>query len=182
MKTTTMSSAAALHCYSRARGFTLIELLIAVAIAAILASVAYPAFGDSVRASRRSDAIVTIWQVQQAQELYRTSNAAYGDRFLILTSTGSMSGVARNGDVAPNGTSLSGSFATSAGHYAVTLSGVDTTGYSVLATAQGPQASDANCKYMQVDIAGGNLVYNSGATSGTSNGSSSAANKRCWKQ
>ena len=43
-----------------ARGFTLIELLIAVAIVAILASVALPSYADYVRRSRTTDAFNTL--------------------------------------------------------------------------------------------------------------------------
>jgi len=182
MNTNVMFSLAKFDRHIGARGFTLIEMLIALAISAILASTAYPAFSDSIRASRRSDAIVTIWQLQQAQELYRMDHSDYGDRFLITTASGSMSGVARSTDVAPSGMSLAGSFTTSAGLYAVTLSDIGATGYTVVATAQGPQAGDSRCKYMQVDVNGGNIVTNSGASSGTGNGPSSADNKRCWKQ
>lgn len=43
----------------RARGFTLIELMIVVAIVAILAAVAYPAYRDSISKSRRAEARAT---------------------------------------------------------------------------------------------------------------------------
>ena len=49
-------------------GYTLIEVMIALAIIAILASVAMPSFFDSIRKSRRSEAVAALSAVQQAQE------------------------------------------------------------------------------------------------------------------
>lgn len=50
-----------------ARGVTLIELMIAVAVVAILASIAYPAYQDQVRKSRRSAAQAVMMEVAQKQ-------------------------------------------------------------------------------------------------------------------
>jgi type IV pilus assembly protein PilE len=50
-----------------ARGFTLIELMIAVAVAGILAAVAYPAYLDQMRKSRRSAAQSTMLAVAQKE-------------------------------------------------------------------------------------------------------------------
>lgn len=49
------------------RGFTLIELMIAVAVAAILAAVAYPAYLDQIRKSRRSAAQSAMMAVAQKE-------------------------------------------------------------------------------------------------------------------
>ena len=50
------------------RGFTLIELMIVVAIVAILASIALPAYNSSVTKSRRADARVMLLRAVQQQE------------------------------------------------------------------------------------------------------------------
>ena len=42
------------------RGFTIVELLIAMMVMAILASVAYPSFMQSVRKSKRTDAETVV--------------------------------------------------------------------------------------------------------------------------
>lgn len=60
-----------------APGFTLVEALVAVLIAAILAVVALPALVAQLRATRRAEAIVTLLQVQQAQERWRAQCACY---------------------------------------------------------------------------------------------------------
>ena len=61
-----------------AAGFTLIELMIAVAVVGVLSSTAYPTFVDQVQRARRSDAIVTVMQLQWAQERWRSNSTVYG--------------------------------------------------------------------------------------------------------
>lgn len=59
------------------RGFTLIELMIVVAVVAILASIAYPAYQDSVRKSRRGEAKADIMELTQGYERFFTVNNTY---------------------------------------------------------------------------------------------------------
>lgn len=60
-------------------GFTLIELMIAVMIMAVLASVAYPAYTDQVRKSKRAELITDIMQCAGILERRFTINASYND-------------------------------------------------------------------------------------------------------
>lgn len=106
----------------RMRGFTLIELMIAVAIVAILATIVYPSYQDSIRKSRRADAITSLLAVQQAQEKWRANNTTYGTATQIGTS----------------GTSPGG-------YYTVVISGQSATAYTATATATGAQAGDSAC-------------------------------------
>lgn len=62
----------------RKTGFTLIELMITVAVVGILAAIAYPSYMDSVRKSRRSDAINDLSAIALAQEKWRANNTTYG--------------------------------------------------------------------------------------------------------
>jgi type IV pilus assembly protein PilE len=135
-----------------ARGFTLIELMIVVVVVAILGTVAFPAFRDQVRKSRRADAITSLNKIAQAQERWRANNAAYGSS---LASTGL--------NVANP----------SSGYYTLSVSGATATGYTAAASAAGSQANDAKCTSFTLTMLNGETTY-------TSTGSATAA--ACWNR
>ena len=137
---------------ARRRGFSLIELMIAVAIVAILISVALPAFLDSIRKGRRAEGIAAIAAVQQAQERWRGANTAYTN----------------NLSEAPNGTppGLGIPLTTANGRYTLSLDGTATaTGYVITATAAGSQQQDTRCAFLAARQVGGQIGYGSGSTS-----------------
>jgi type IV pilus assembly protein PilE len=167
--------------WKAAMGFTLIELMIVLAIIAVIAAVALPSYQGQIRKSRRAEAVTFMSQVQQAQERYRANISKYGDRF-VLTG-GGLSRVISNVDPdTATYASAATSFTTSGGYYTLGLSGATGTGYTVFANAQGSQVNDGSCKYMQMALAGGNITYDSGVSSGTLNGPTSTANIRCWNR
>lgn len=60
------------------RGFTLIELMITVAIVAILAAVALPAYGDYVRRGQLPEAFAGMSDLRVKMEQYYQDNRNYG--------------------------------------------------------------------------------------------------------
>lgn len=134
------------------RGFTLIELMITVAIISILAMVAVPSYFDSVRKSRRADAITALNQIAQAQERWRANNTSYTT---VLGSTGLN---------VPN---------PSSGYYTLSVTAASSASYSATATAAGAQLRDTRCATLTLAVSGGQFTYTS-SPSGSSN--------ECWRR
>ena len=58
-------------------GFTLIELLVTMTIFSILASLAVSTYTGYIQASKRSDAHLALYQLQNLQEKYKSNTGAY---------------------------------------------------------------------------------------------------------
>jgi type IV pilus assembly protein PilE len=144
------------------RGFTLIEILIAVALIAIIGTVALPSFAESIRKSRRSEAMAAISTIQQAQERYRGNNASYA---ASLTALGLGSTSKPRGYYALSSAAVMGSTATA---YVVTADG-----------SGGSQANDGTCGKLSVKMDGPAITYASckDCTSFTY-----ATTDRCWSR
>lgn len=139
-------------------GFTLLELMITLVVIAILASIAYPSFIDSIRKSRRADAVSALARVQQAQERWRANNGTYA---------GTLGG-------------LSLSATSPDGHYGLALSNATALTYTVRATASSSaQLQDIKCRVLQIRMNDGvGLVeYGSENSAGTL---VTGTNNPCW--
>jgi type IV pilus assembly protein PilE len=64
----------------RCKGFTLIELLVVVTIAAILASIALPAYRDSVRKAHRRAAQSAMMDIVNREQQYLVANRVFADK------------------------------------------------------------------------------------------------------
>ena len=119
--------------HRRANGFTLIELMIVVAIVGILASIAFPAYQDSVRKARRSDAQGALMSFANAMERYFTTNGTYvgatAAGVFVATSPVDGGNVYYNLSVAPLATS-----------------------FTLTAAATGAQAGDGNMQLTNTGI------------------------------
>ena len=65
-------------------GFTLVELMITVAILAVLAAVAIPAYSNYINRAKQADAIIGLKAAQMAQEQFFSENNAYSGTIDIL--------------------------------------------------------------------------------------------------
>lgn len=146
----------------RSSGFTLIELMVALAIAGILAAIAYPAYTKQLQRGRRADAVSALTAVMQAQERYRGNQSNYASSLVDL-----------NIDVSKL-----------TKHYQVSLTGVGTpasfaTGYTATATtvSGSPQAADATCKTLAITMVGATPTY-----SATGDPNNSDTTTLCWPQ
>jgi type IV pilus assembly protein PilE len=166
--------AARVHELARRRaigGFTLIELMIVVAVVAILAMVAYPSYIESVRKSRRADAITELNRVGQAQERWRANNPNFNNADVSSAATGL-------GLV--GGTTVATSYSLSSGYYTIAIgtAAASPTTYTATATAVGSQASDAKCATLTMTMNTGNV--NPGIVAYTSTGTATA--NQCWSR
>lgn len=114
-------------------GFTLIELMIAVGIGAILASIAYGAYNNSVRKSRRTEAKTALLDLAGREErLFSTSNT-YSLKPSDL-------GYTVTGDTMP--------MSVGNGYYTINVTNVAVgppSTYTATATAVASQAKDTEC-------------------------------------
>ncbi|BCX88537.1 type IV pilus assembly protein PilE [Methylomarinovum tepidoasis] len=114
----------------KTKGFTLIELMIAVAIAAILAAIAYPSYLEQVRKSRRSDAIAALLKTAQVLERCYTEYNAYND-----TSCPAVD----DSDNTKLATAYTG---TDEGYYTLSATTLTATAFTLQAAPQNDQAND----------------------------------------
>lgn len=121
-------------------GFTLIELLIAIAVLAIIVTIATNSYLSHIRKSRRTEALTTLLSMQLAEEHWRTYNTTYG----------SLAQVWSNVQYTTNN------------YYQLSISGNTATGYTLTATAQGGQANDTesgtSCATLTLTVSNGTIT------------------------
>lgn len=117
-------------------GFTLIELMITVAVVAILATVAYPRYTDSVMKSRRAEGKAKLMEAAQLQAQFFTMNNVYAANLAALYA--GVPVMSRNN------------------FYQITMVGGGNN-YTLTATPQGSQANDTECANFtlnEIDVRG----------------------------
>lgn len=148
----------------RRQGFSLIELMVALAVAGILAAIAYPAFTAQMMRGRRAEAVAALSAVMQAQERYRSNASAYASSVSALGLT--------IANITPN--------------YQVSLAGAGSPasfeiGYVATATptSTGKQTRDVTCKSLVVTLLGATPRYSATGDPGNS-GSDRDTSSECW--
>ena len=68
----------------RPAGFTLVELCVVLAIAGLLATIAWPSFQSQLQRGRRADAVAALTRVQLAQESHRAHHGLYATQLGAL--------------------------------------------------------------------------------------------------
>lgn len=117
-----------------ARGFGLVESVVAVAVAGVLAAVALPTYRSHLLRSQRTEATMTLQQLQLAQERFHERHGAYAEQLSDL------------------GADASG--LTRGGRYRLSLTRPDTQTYELVAQAVGTQAADSDCRTVSLRIEG----------------------------
>jgi len=148
----------------RAKGFTLIELIIAVAIVGILASIAVPAYQESVKKSRRASAKSALSSFANAMERHATENNSY------LGAAGTSGAPANTG--APWIFSTEAPVDGGTKYYDLTISAATQTTYTLRATPKGPQADDG---MLELDHTGAKRWD-------SDNSGSFEAGESCWEK
>lgn len=131
-------------------GFTLMELVIAIAIIGILSALAVPGYYSYVHKATRTDATSELLIDAAKMEQYYSQNNTYAGATLA--------------NIQANATTTNGT-------YAIALSNLSATTYTITATATGSQLGDSNCRTFVINESGTRTATNS------SGGDSTAL---CW--
>ena len=105
------------------RGFTLIELMVALAVAAILAAVAFPSYQSQVAKGRRADGKQALVDLAQKLERFYTERGTFAGASL------------GGGGLYP--------LVSSGGYYSLAITSQTADGFTLTATPRSNQAGDA---------------------------------------
>lgn len=124
-------------------GFTLVELMITVAIMGILAAIALPSYQSTIRKARRTDAVLSLQQIQMEQEKLRANCTTYAATLTGTRGCGVLG--------FPSATSAEAYYA-----LAITPGSATDTGFIATATAitGKSQASDTGCTTITLSVSG----------------------------
>ncbi len=120
------------------RGFSLIELLVVLAIIAILASISYPLYTNTIRKSHRSGAKTALMTAANTLERFRIIQGTYAGANLNTLGVGNPP------------------------HYQLNLHIIGSENYLLSATPIGPQAQDIHCGQLSLGQNGQKQISGTG--------------------
>lgn len=164
----------------KSRGFTLIEVMIVVTILGILAAIAIPNFTSSINKSRRSEGLTALLGLQQAQTRLRANCKFYAQDLANDNTNGNVDNIC--GAIAADTTVEYYTTSQPEGYYLISIgttadgyTAATANSYTLIATAQGRQLADAECRRLVLTVNGSNP--DGVRTSFDSNGATST---NCW--
>ena len=122
-----------------ARGITLIELMIVLAITAVLASLAIPAYRNHVLRVHRTEATSALLSLAAAQERFYLQRLRYATQPELATAP-------------PDGLGIASS--TAEGRYRLAIEAADAATFTASAAASGTQQEDLQCRAFTIDAHG----------------------------
>jgi type IV pilus assembly protein PilE len=130
-----------------AAGFSLVELMVTVAIASALTTIAVPSYLQQIRAARRMDARLALYDLVAREERFLTTNGTYTAVPANLGYSGEFPQVIASGDYQVN---VCVAAAAPCGNSDATTGKV----FLLQATAVGNQAADTQCSSFSLDSTG----------------------------
>lgn len=135
-------------------GWTLSELLISLALMAVLAAVALPAFNTQQRQARRTDAQSALQQLQLDQARWRGTHPGHAS---------DLSSLGWDSDRSPSG------------HYRISIDNATAEGYTLSAIPVGSQSGDKACSPMRLQLT------HTASTTLSSGDDVNSDPARCWR-
>ena len=127
-----------MRCRSE-RGFTLIEMMVVIVVIGIIAAIAYPAYTDQLRKTRRSDGQARLVEVAQRLERCRSRLGVYNDAVNCPMVNNVFNG---------------GTLPSEENWYVISATALTPTTFNLQAVPQGAQATDVRCATFLLDQAG----------------------------
>jgi type IV pilus assembly protein PilE len=137
-------------------GFTLIELVIALAIVAIVTSLAASTYRGHLRRGHRAEAVHALLAAAAEQEKFHLANGRYGDRL--------------DGAVGDDPPGLPVASRTPGGHYLLAVPTATAAEFRLVATATG--GGDPACSSLAIDESGRRAATDARGADSTA---------RCWQ-
>lgn len=152
---------------ARATGFTLVELLIVVVIVGILAAVALPSYRNHAIETARTAAVADLQELTLVLERAFSAQGRYDN----VASPGNLVNPLPYNNSPQNDANVK---------YGLSLSALNATTFTLIATPVGGQTEDATCGELQLDETGVQCILAGTVCSDSADAAERAAVQSCW--